>query len=228
MRVRLNPLPVMTILSIAAFLILILLGHWQWRRYEDRRLLAEAPPATAVLEPFEAVPEGLQLVFGARDGAPGWRVFEPVRYGERTVFVDCDYVPGAAPPDWRTLEPCRALAGARAVSGVIVRPKGASAFTARSDPAARLWYAADLPGMAAAAGLPDPETYYVAIPYVGPTGEATPNPFAAGALGAEPLPPARHLGYALTWWGLAGALVGVYLAFHARQGRLTIRRTPKT
>ena len=76
------------------------------------------------------------------------------------------------------------------------------------------------------AGLANAETYYVALPYIGATGAAEPNPFAQPG-GSDVLPPERHLGYALTWWGLAGALVGVYLAFHARQGRLVISLRPK-
>ena len=30
-----------------------------------------------------------------------------------------------------------------------------------------------------------------------------------------------HLGYAITWYGIACALIGVYLAFHHQAGRLT-------
>jgi len=33
-------------------------------------------------------------------------------------------------------------------------------------------------------------------------------------------PPAKHLGYAVTWFGLALALIGVYLALHIARGRL--------
>ena len=41
---------------------------------------------------------------------------------------------------------------------------------------------------------------------------------------SERLPPERHFGYAITWWGLAMALAGVYLAFHYQRGRLRFRR----
>ena len=34
------------------------------------------------------------------------------------------------------------------------------------------------------------------------------------------LPPARHLGYALTWFGLALGMIGVYIALHIARGRL--------
>jgi surfeit locus 1 family protein len=212
----------LTLFSAVALALLVLLGAWQWRRYEDKRLVQGLAASTVSLEPFLPIPEGRQLVFGARDGRPGWRVFEPVRYGDRVVFVDAGYVAGAAAPDWRVVPASKALAAARAVSGEVVHPRGPGAFAARADPARRLWYGVDLPAMAAAAGLHDVEPWYVAMAYIGPTGAAEPNPFARPA--AEPLPPERHLGYAITWWGLAAALVAVYLAFHARQGRLKITR----
>lgn len=222
MRVRLNPLPLMSVLSAAAFVILILLGQWQWGRYQEKRLLRATTPDTVALAPFTPLAAGRQLVFGIHDGAPGWRVFEPVRYGDNTVFVDESFVPGADAPDWRALPPAPALAGARAVSGEVVHPRRPSRLAPKADPARRVWYQVDLQAMAAVAGIANVEPYYVAMPYVGPTGAAEPNPFAhAGA--ANELPPERHLGYALTWWGLAGALVGVYLAFHARLGRLVIK-----
>jgi surfeit locus 1 family protein len=148
-------------------------------------------------------------------------VFEPVRYGERIVFVDVGYIAGAEPPDWRTARSAPALAGARGVSGITMKPRPPGPFAAPGKADQRIWYAVDLPAMAAAAGLADVEPYYVAMPYVGPTGAAEPNPFVGVR---DPLPAERHLGYAITWWGLAATLVGVYLAFHARQGRFKVIR----
>lgn len=37
------------------------------------------------------------------------------------------------------------------------------------------------------------------------------------------VPPAKHLGYAITWFGLALALIAVYLALHVSKGRLRWR-----
>jgi surfeit locus 1 family protein len=221
MRIRLNPLPVLTLFSVAALAMLLWLGGWQFSRYQDKRLLQDVAPPTVRLEPFEVIPGGLQLVYGVSEGKPGWRVFTPVRHGEQVLFVDADYLPGVETPDWRTVQPPRALAGP-AVSGAVIRPHAPGAFAARPAPERHLWYAVDLAAMGAAAGLEGVEPYYVAMPYIGPTGEAAPNPFAESARG-DPLPAARHLGYALTWWGLAASLIAVYLAFHARLGRLIIR-----
>jgi cytochrome oxidase assembly protein ShyY1 len=61
--------------------------------------------------------------------------------------------------------------------------------------------------------------YYLTATYIGPDGRADANPFAH-APGVDPLPPARHLGYALTWYGLALVLIVIYLAYHISVGRL--------
>ena len=47
-------------------------------------------------------------------------------------------------------------------------------------------------------------------------------PFAL-APGADVLPPARHLGYAITWYGLALVLIVIYFAYHVSVGRLSFR-----
>ncbi len=223
MRVRLKPLPVMTVVAAAAFALLVTFGGWQWGRYQEKRLLAAAPVDEIVLSPFTPINNAVQLVYGVRDGAPGWRVFTPVRSGDQIVFVDVAHAPGASPPDWRLIEPPSALASARAVTGIAMKPRARSAFAAEGNPETHVWYQVDLPAMAAASGLEGAAPYYVAMPYVTAAGRAEPNPFA-GAGARDPLPPERHLGYAITWWGLAAALVGVYLAFHARAGRLVVTR----
>jgi cytochrome oxidase assembly protein ShyY1 len=63
---------------------------------------------------------------------------------------------------------------------------------------------------------------FVAIPYVGFDGRAVANPFAVAR--RDRLPPEQHLGYALTWWGLAAALVAIYFAVHVNAGRLRFGR----
>lgn len=221
MRIRFNPLPVLTLFSVAAFAWLIWLGCWQWGRYHEKLALIATPPPQTTLAPFTPVPDAIQLVFGVADGVSGWRIFEPVRYGERTVFVDTGFIPTPQPPDWRTTPASSELRSARAVSGIIVHPRAAGAFAAKPDIARRIWYWPDLQGMGRAAHLDTVESYYIALPYLDAAGRSQPNPFALAP--RQGLPPEQHLGYAITWWGLAAALIGIYLAFHARQGRLTIR-----
>jgi surfeit locus 1 family protein len=87
-----------------------------------------------------------------------------------------------------------------------------------------LWFAVDLPAMGRNAGLENVAEYYIAGTYVGADGRAIANPFAL-APGADTLPPARHLGYALTWYGLALVLMAIYFAYHISVGRLAFART---
>ena len=74
-------------------------------------------------------------------------------------------------------------------------------------------------------GLENVADYYITSSYVGPDGRAVSNPFAL-APGADVLPPARHLGYAITWYGLALVLLAIYFAYHSSVGRLSFRPPP--
>ena len=68
------------------------------------------------------------------------------------------------------------------------------------------WFARDVPGIAAALGVSSPAPVFFML--------ESPKPAGFGPTPA-PVPtdiPNNHLGYALTWFGLAAALVGVYIA----------------
>jgi surfeit locus 1 family protein len=132
-------------------------------------------------------------------------------------------VPGARYPLWQELRFPAALAAGATVRGAPVRPDGSAPFSAAPRPEARVWYHVDLAAMARTAALAPVADYYLAVPYVGTDGRAEPNPFARPG-GADPLPPERHLGYALTWFGLAVMLMGVYIAYHINVGRLAFAR----
>lgn len=216
-----RPLPILTLFSIAALVLLIVLGNWQYGRYQEKLAARSKPPPEITIESAKPIEGQVQLVYGVKDGAPGWRIFAPVLAAGKTVFLDTAFRVGPQPPDWRELAPFGE--GEVAVQGVRMSPHKPSWATAKPEPSKHVWYAIDLPAMARAGGLPAPAPYYVALPYLSPSGRLEPNPFATVV---EPLPPERHLGYALTWWGLAGALLAVYAAFHVRAGRLSFGRKP--
>ena len=73
--------------------------------------------------------------------------------------------------------------------------------------------------MARAAGYARSEPHFIAARYAGQP--SRPNPFAHAS---DPLPPERHVGYAITWWGLAAGLVVIYALLHVRRGRLSFKR----
>lgn len=217
-----RPLPVMTLLALAALAVLLALGRWQWERYGEKLRAAETPPAQVTLSAYEPLPEGVQLVYGVRNGEPGWRVFAPVRDGETVVFVDSNFIPGPASPNWRDVRYPAALSYDAPISGASVPASQPGPFAPAPRPVDHIWYDVDLEAMARTAGLGEVANYYIAAPYVGADGRAAPNPFAQ-LPGLDPLPPERHLGYAVTWFGLALMLIGVYFAYHISVGRLRLR-----
>ena len=77
-------------------------------------------------------------------------------------------------------------------------------FLPDNNPGANHWFWVDLPAMAAADGLDRLAPYYL-------DADATPNP-GGWPKGGAMLPelPNNHLQYALTWFGLALTLVGVF------------------
>jgi surfeit locus 1 family protein len=115
-----------------------------------------------------------------------------------------------------------ALRAGAPITGASIRPEHPGPFAHAPLPLQRLWFYVDLAAMGRNAGLQNVTDYYITSSYVGPDGRATANPFAR-AHGADVLPPARHLGYALTWYGLALVLLVIYFTYHANAGRLSLR-----
>ncbi len=94
---------------------------------------------------------------------------------------------------------------------------GMESFRPANDPEGNLWLYYDLEAMAEEAGLEDPvTTLYVSVSER--AGGAEPDSLPV------PLPPAitvanNHLEYALTWFALAGGLIGIFLLFGFARGR---------
>lgn len=219
--IRFKPLPLMSLLSVIAFAVLISLGRWQWERYDKKTAAAAEPVAEMTIASYQPIEAGLQFVHGVRADTreQGWRVFAPVQFGDTVVFVDADFIPGVAPPDPDEVRFPASLRLGAPVTGASIRPEPPAPLTLAPRPLQRLWFAVDLPAMGRNAGVGAGADYYIAAAYVGADGRTVTNPFAV-APGADALPPARHLGYALTWYGLALVLMAVYFAYHVSVGRL--------
>lgn len=102
------------------------------------------------------------------------------------------------------------ISGPVTVVGLLRAPRGRSWSSAEDDPSDNVWFARD---PALFATWSDLDTSRVA-PY---TIDLRFDPELAGGLpqGGETFVdfPNNHLGYALTWFGLAAALVGVFVVF---------------
>lgn len=223
--IRFNPLPLMSVLSIAAFAVLIMLGRWQMERYDEKMAAAEEPVAEMTIASYQPIESGLQFVYGVRTDTreQGWRVFAPVQEGDTVVFVDADFITGNAAPNPAEVRVPASLRLGAPIQGASITPEPPAPLTSPPRPLRRLWFAVDLPAMGRNAGFENVADYYIAGAYVGEDGRAVANPFAL-APGADALPPARHLGYALTWYGLAIVLLGIYFAYHVSVGRFAFQR----
>jgi surfeit locus 1 family protein len=226
----------LTVATAIAMAILIGLGVWQMQRlkWKEHLLARIAALQSAPAEPLEpvldaaakgrdvgytrvrAVCPGLGAapfleLYALKDGQAGSRLISAceapsARY--RTVLVDRGFVPedvAARPPvDRANQAPVE-------IVGVLRVPDRGGAFTPQHRPGGR-WFARDVPAMARELGAPQPAPVFLMA-------ETSSNP-ELKALTPAPLPgniPNRHLEYALTWFGLAAALAGVYAAVLLRR-----------
>ncbi len=227
-----RPRVVSTLISLVAVAILVWLGLWQLQRlkWKENLLVHIAALRTAAPRPVEDVLGGTDIdfvrvrldcpnlmsrprlkLYGVQDGGIGYRLMTacPVSAGEASsVLVDLGFVAGAeAPAACDALKTASPLTGP--LTGVLRKPDARTFVTPPNQPAQNLWYSRDLPAMARAIGAGPPAPAFVAL-------ESAPGaadgacPLAKATLPGEL--PNNHLSYAITWFGLAAALAGVYLA----------------
>jgi len=223
--------------TLAAFAVLVSLGTWQVRRLAwkedliarvEARVHAEpaalpAPDAWAGLTAEEIEYRPVRLsgrfdhgrevhVFIALGepkgplGGQGYFVLTPLALEgtDRVVFVNRGFVPlDRKDPASR---PGGQVAGTVAVTG-LMRPAEARNWLSPADDVARnVWFVRDPATMAVATGL-DPAK--VAPFTVDEAAGETPGGLPQGGETVIAFPNS-HLGYAITWYGLAAALVGVW------------------
>ena len=149
-------------------------------------------------------------LYAILDGVLGDRLITACPLGDsryRSLLVDRGFVDRDRLGEVR---PGPAIDGP--VVGVLRRPEPATWLSLPNTAAKNDWHTRDLPAMAAALKAPDPAPVVLmlerpAAPPPGPRPAAIPTDI-----------PNNHLGYALTWFGLAAGLVGVYVA-KLRRGR---------
>ncbi len=218
-------------LAWPAFLTLVGLGVWQLQRLEWKTALIDAietrrdaPPIPfpRTLDPerrdsweFTRVAlagrfhhdDEMRVLAQVHDGRNGIRLVTPMALDDgRKALVDRGWTPDA--------EAAERPAGTAAVEGLLRGPPAGNPFRPDNRPDAGVWHWVDPPAMARAAGLPATQVYVQAIA----DGNAAP--------GQYPIPGGAvfdlrndHLQYALTWFGLAAALLAVYLPFRRRMRR---------
>ena len=233
-----RPYPVLTLLTVPALAFLIWLGSWQLDRRAWKAELIEAFEASAEAAPAslsDLLCEGAAAPGRAADiasitpgapyvrvygtgpqGAPGWRLFAPVRTpecaGHDLILAEVAFDPletAVRGADGRTAR--RSMVEALRLEA----PAPRGPFTPTGEASQREFYAFDRAAMAGA--------------FDQPAEALTPDRWLAADDGSLPAhltqtPPERHVGYAVTWFLMSAALIGIYLLFHVRTGRLTLGR----
>jgi surfeit locus 1 family protein len=221
----------MTLFALAAMALLIGLGLWQLKRlhWKEHLLAQIAASQTALPEPLSVVlgqgVDGLEIdyrrvqadcpdieatpfvrLYALRDAVAGYRIITACRldggpYG--SVLVDRGFI---SQDDAGRLKLTVGRPLSVPVVGILRRGDQPNFVTPQNQPAQNLWYWRDIPAMARALGAPRPAPTFLMLQAPAPQGFG-PTPAA--------LPtdiPNNHLQYAVTWFGLAAALAGVYLA----------------
>ena len=232
-----RPLPGLTFVCAVAFAALISLGVWHLERLHWKLgLIAEVnhslaqPPVSldaalamggaaqyhrVMLDGWFLNDKESYVYASGPDGAPVYHVLTPYETRDgRVLMVDRGIVPtGLIDPAKRA----RGQIGERVMIGVWRIPDAPGFFTPPPDTAHRIWYSRGVAAMAAAAQVK------LAAPVL-VEADAAPNP-GGWPKGGQTQVTFRneHLQYAITWFALAAALLGVYLAFHISKGRLRRR-----
>lgn len=232
-----------TVLAVPALVVIVGLGNWQVERLywkEDLiRKVEEQISQTPVALPDRDAWETLDIAdaeyrrFAARGRfdhghefhvftslsnpkgrfkGPGYWVITPFVLAEGgTVMVNRGFVPDTykAPEN----RPLGQVEGERKIVGLLRKPETQEMFVPDNDLAKNVWYYRDLSAMAVEAGRNDVAPFLLdetannvtgGLPQAGETRLAFKN---------------DHLQYAVTWYGIALCLLGVYFAYHISYNR---------
>ncbi|SDG54180.1 surfeit locus 1 family protein [Limimonas halophila] len=235
-RVRFRPTFWATVAVVPALILLLGLGGWQVQRMQwkqdliaDMRARMDGPAIelpgpgaawkTVRFRRVELTGEflhdrALHRLAQTHRGARGFDLITPMRLSDgRTVLVDRGWLPIRMREDGGVPERVR-VDGPVTIEGIVRRGgwPGASWLRPANDPAGNEWLWMDLPRMAQQAGLSDPVTHL----YVESVAPAASGRFPIAERPRVTLPQ-NHLGYAITWFGLAAGLLAIYVIFHCRR-----------
>ncbi|MBZ0217585.1 MAG: SURF1 family protein [Fimbriimonadaceae bacterium] len=229
-RIRPN-LYILLPVTIVAFTILCALGMWQLQRLDWKQgLLARIAervnqPARSLEEVSSIwaetgdveylamrvsghfLPGQEQHYYSVVDGAAGWEIFTPFVTKSATLLVNRGFVPARfkLPEDRLKDQP----QGDMVITGLVRTTGEQGLFVPDNDVSGNIWYWRDLHGMSISLGISEPDIlpFYLDLKSPAPPG-GLPKP------GITRLDiPNKHLGYAITWFGLAGTLVIIVALF---------------
>ena len=239
--VRLRPALWPTLISLPILVLSLSLGIWQMERREwkldilDRLTANQAAAALTLDELLRGDPlrheygrvkvagtfmhdKEFHLAARSLKNKVGMQVVTPLKTDDgRIVLFDRGWIPSEKKEPAQRAE--GQVAGRVELTGIVRRSQIKGRFVPDNAPDKNVWFQVDVPLMRQLAGAaPDPglDTFFLEA-------DATPNPGGVPVGGQTRLDiPNDHLQYAITWFLIALALAGVYLAYHWENGRLDI------
>ncbi len=224
-----------TFFTIPAVILLISLGGWQLSRLAEKTELiaqfeqrsnAVAIGISQVSEPIEGFEfqrisakgkylHQLEIYLTGRtyEGNAGFHVVTPFSTSDSVILINRGWVSEAyREPSTR---PFSLTEGEIFVEGILRLPGRKGYFVPENEPEAGFWFTLKPDEIAHHLKQEDMiNNFYIDVIR---TGEIITLPIAAEV---NIDVPNSHFNYALTWFGLALALIGVYLTFHHQNGRL--------
>lgn len=222
-----------TLFTVPALAALVALGTWQLQRLEWKQDLIDKLQTRSVGAPMALPAEGadlaasefqrvrvtgtfrhdreLYLIGRALSGTPGLHILTPLvpDGGGPAVLIDRGWVPfEARDPAGRQ---GGQVAGPVTVDGIVRLQKKKGYFVPDNDPAKNAWYFVDTAAMSNAAGVDLRPGYYIVS-----DAAALPGGLPKGGQWRLDLRN-DHLAYAITWYGLAFALLVIYIVYHRQK-----------
>lgn len=205
------------IFGLAGLGVLLSLGVWQVQRLAwkegvlaeiDSRIAADPvdlPPSVSedtdkylpVTISGDMEPGEIHVLVSVKQVGAGYRIIQSFSTEDRTVLVDRGFVP-------TTAKLVERLTGPMTVTGNLHWPDEIDSYTPEPDIDSNIWFARDVPNLAAALGA-EP-ILLIARSETDPG--VTPLPVDTAGI------PNDHLQYAITWFGLAlvwAAMTGYFL-----------------
>ena len=238
---RLRPALWPTLISLPILALSLGLGIWQMERREWKRDILDRIATNQAAAPmaFDELLRGdplrneygwvklggtflheheFYLAARSLKNVVGVQVVTPVRTDDgKIVLYDRGWVPSAKKEPAKRAE--SQPTGRVELVGIVRRSQVKRQFAPENDPQRNFWFHVDAPLMRKLAGAPPDPRLDAFFVEAGPA----PNPGGVPVGGQTYLAiPNDHLQYAITWFLIALALVGVYLAFHWENGRLEI------
>lgn len=221
-----------TAFAAAAFVVLVGLGTWQVQRMNWKADLIEQVEAGVAAAPVSVADAEKLFAEGHAEyrrvaatgtfdhgaerhlyqvgkAGPGWHVFTPLVLADgRALWINRGYVPLAKKA--AATRPDSLVEGEVTVTGYLREPERQGWFVPDNAPDKNEWFWRDLAAMAAGTAYP-PLPFFIEAEEGGDPGEIPADGVTILDL------PNRHFGYVLTWYGLAGTLLLVYVPFIRRR-----------